>query len=1079
MSASRGTEVDHHALLLEIEVEEMAVQAFRDLALERPATYQHTLVRTLRNLGALRRSANQLEAARDSNLEALPIIRELAAKRPEVYLSEAAIVLNELGSLQHELGELKAAETSYLDAQKIYRELVSNRREVYLPEVAMVLSNLGLLQHHFNEFEAARASFTEALSFIRELAAKQPEVYRLRVAMVLSNLGNLQQDLNELEAARSSELEALQIYRELALKQPEIYRSYVAKALNNQGNLQHDLNELEAAKASKLEALQIYRELASERPEIYRPDVAMVLNNLGSLQHDLNELEAAKANKLAALQICRELASKRPEIYRPNVAMVLNNLGNLQDDLNDLEAAKASKLEALRIYRELAFKRPKAYRPDVAMVLGNLGILQKRLHQLEAAKASYAESLMIYRELALKQPGVYRPEIARTLNNFGILQKTLNEIRAAEVSYAEALEIYESYPDIVTLKEQITTRVNIAELFLEGDFCPGLPERRRAYESLALACRLTEKFRGRFHNEKDRNRVLREASRSFELHMQNCIALWLTGCRDGQPDTSVLAEALWAAEASRSRQLLDRLSLAELTPARLSSEVKAKLEELDRQLEQARRRLEQIYGRGESDPDGSFPTKLMMSGDRGGARRQLEELEKREREVVVKIEREKVALIAQLRKNDPDEVPEPMVEAQDFGRIQALIPTDVPTAFVEYSLGREQSFAFLAFADGQVVPIQLPALRSSEAQALSETWSSGYARAKRRFVRAAKTEDQGERWEAFGNFVRDWQEVQRKVLQQLQDVAVAPIVKALSKFSVKRLVISPHQALHIFPLHACRLEDGRLFGDVFEISYTPSFFLLYRCTERRREGEPRLVLIDDPTRGDLQRQLNFSEAESMAIATQLKGEMQLTHLPGSEATRQSVTAHAESARVLHYSGHAGFNSKDPLKSKLVLHGRALTLGDVFSRVILRNNALTVLNGCESGLLKPDVIDDYHSFTTGFLFAGAPCVITTLWTVPDLPSALIMDEFYARWAQGEAPAAALRTAQEKVRRIRAGVELDEAVNRLTAGLSNAKASARKRDSRKYARLFGESDTPFADPVHWAAFTCNGLGYRRLE
>ena len=110
-----------------------------------------------------------------------------------------------------------------------------------------------------------------------------------------------------------------------------------------------------------------------------------------------------------------------------------------------------------------------------------------------------------------------------------------------------------------------------------------------------------------------------------------------------------------------------------------------------------------------------------------------------------------------------------------------------------------------------------------------------------------------------------------------------------------------------------------------------------------------------------------------------------------------------------------------------------------------------------------------------------CVVTTLWLVPDLPSALIMDEFYAQWVAGATPAAALRDAQKKVRELRKGAELEAAVDRLTVALGSDEAKeGRRRDAHQYVEDFcSGAEQPFADPVHWAAFTCNGLGFRRLE
>ena len=42
------------------------------------------------------------------------------------------------------------------------------------------------------------------------------------------------------------------------------------------------------------------------------------------------------------------------------------------------------------------------------------------------------------------------------------------------------------------------------------------------------------------------------------------------------------------------------------------------------------------------------------------------------------------------------------------------------------------------------------------------------------------------------------------------------------------------QALHLVPLHACRLEDGLCLADRAEVVYTPSLSILHRCAARRR-----------------------------------------------------------------------------------------------------------------------------------------------------------------------------------------------------------------------------------------------------
>ncbi len=57
-------------------------------------------------------------------------------------------------------------------------------------------------------------------------------------------------------------------------------------------------------------------------------------------------------------------------------------------------------------------------------------------------------------------------------------------------------------------------------------------------------------------------------------------------------------------------------------------------------------------------------------------------------------------------------------------------------------------------------------------------------------------------------------------------------------------------------------------------------------------------------------------------------------------------------------------------------------------------------------------------TRGFMYAGVPRVIASLWRVQDRSTARLMEELYrAMWVDGQRPAAALRSAQLAIRQER--------------------------------------------------------------
>ena len=56
-----------------------------------------------------------------------------------------------------------------------------------------------------------------------------------------------------------------------------------------------------------------------------------------------------------------------------------------------------------------------------------------------------------------------------------------------------------------------------------------------------------------------------------------------------------------------------------------------------------------------------------------------------------------------------------------------------------------------------------------------------------------------------------------------------------------------------------------------------------------------------------------------------------------------------------------------------------------------------------------------SLTRGFLYAGVPRVVASLWQVQDRATADLMGRFYrAMWVDGLPPSAALRKAQRQLR-----------------------------------------------------------------
>ena len=101
-------------------------------------------------------------------------------------------------------------------------------------------------------------------------------------------------------------------------------------------------------------------------------------------------------------------------------------------------------------------------------------------------------------------------------------------------------------------------------------------------------------------------------------------------------------------------------------------------------------------------------------------------------------------------------------------------------------------------------------------------------------------------------------------------------------------------------------------------------------------------------------------------------------------------------------------------------GEVITLKEVIYSVARPVNArLAVMSACESGISDyHDLPDEFIGLPAGFLQAGVPRILATLWAIDDRATSLLMVKFYEYLFRGDSgngrvplhPAHALRRAQ---------------------------------------------------------------------
>ncbi len=291
-----------------------------------------------------------------------------------------------------------------------------------------------------------------------------------------------------------------------------------------------------------------------------------------------------------------------------------------------------------------------------------------------------------------------------------------------------------------------------------------------------------------------------------------------------------------------------------------------------------------------------------------------------------------------------------------------------------------------------------------------------------------------------------------------------------------QLILIPHQFLHSFPLHALPLPDqqDKSLLDHFKrgVRYAPSCQLLQLSQQQYRSAFHHLFAIQNPTDD-----LDYTNIEVEAIRTSF---LSFEVLAGEAANEVAIkmNQNLERAHCCHFSCHGYFDPGSPLNSALVLaesvksdslHEQKLedgylTLAEIFG-LNLKQCRLVTLSACETGMIDPlSLSDEYIGLPSGFLYAGSPSVVSSLWTVNDLSTAFLMIKFYDNLQQQAPIAVALNQAQTWLRDI-SGWQLKKWVEDRKIPLSQMLRT-------RWLNRIKDDEQPFQASFYWAAFCAIG-------
>jgi CHAT domain-containing protein/Tfp pilus assembly protein PilF len=936
---------------------------------------------TLNNIGLLHWSMGEMQKALEKYNESLPIRREVSDRSGE------ATTLNNIGVVYDSLGETKKALEKYNEALLLRRAVGDRRGE------ADTLDNIGLVYDSLGETQKALEKYNEALPIFLAVGDRSGE------ATVLSNIGVVYESLGERRKALEKYNEALPILHAVGDRTGE------ASILHNIGAVYRSMGEMQKALEKYNEALPLRRAVGDRSGE------AITLNNIGLVYDSLGERQKALEKYNEALPLRRAVGDRSGE------ATTLNNIGLVYRSLGEMQ-------KALEKYNEaLLLKQAVGDRKGEANTLINIGDLYRLMGETQKALEKHNEALPLMRAVG------YRSGVAATLLCIGIVYLSMGETQKALEKFNEALPLFQLAGD---RNGEAAVLLGIARAEQKrGNL-------NQARQTIEQAIGIIESLRTNIAGQELRASYFASRHEFFVSYIDMLIQM-----HKQNPTAAFDAVALAVSERARARSLLELLKEAR---ADIRQGADSSLLERERSL---RQRLAE---------------RAAAQTDLLNRRHTPEQAEAAAKEIAsITIEYEE--LKAQIRARSPRYAALTQPQPLNLTEIQQQV-LDPDTLLLEYSLGENASYLFVVSQTSITSHLLSKRAEIEEAtRRLRELLTAPQPR----------PGDTEAKYRARVKEAREGYWTQAAELSRLLLGPVASQLgkKRLAIVADGALQYIPFAAL---PAPSTGNDGGRNSGaepqplfvehEIVSLPSASTLATLRLETAGRKSAEKSLAVLADPvfTDDDTRVRRNVGKAgakektgsadsnETDVVFQQMTRSGRETGVIGGEggfgrllSTRREAAAISAFVpeherlqaldfeasrttalrpelgeyRIVHFATHGMLNNIHPELSGIVLslvdnEGQPqdgfLRLQDIYNLKL--SAELVVLSACQTGLGKEIKGEGLIGLTRGFMYAGAPRVVASLWKVDDRATSELMKRFYQGMLGPEAlkPAGALRQAQ---------------------------------------------------------------------
>lgn len=508
-----------------------------------------------------------------------------------------------------------------------------------------------------------------------------------------------------------------------------------------------------------------------------------------------------------------------------------------------------------------------------------------------------------------------------------------------------------------------------------------------ALENYKKAVEVIETVRGGLPSREYKSGFLKVKIEVYESFINLLVKL-----HQKNPSKGYDREAFYFTEKSKARVFLDELQEAQIDlKVHLSDDLKEKEKSILKEISQIQIRLR--------DP--------ALSPDK---RQQL--LTKLDEE-----ENKYKGLIIRIKKENPDYANLIYPQPHGYEQIKEKL-LDNETALIEYLIGEEYAFAFLATSDDLFIS-HLP--DSKSLKSLVNNYLS--------FLTLKET---GEFKSISGG-------------KRLFKVLIGPFTAQLEE-NIKKIIIVPDGNLNFLPFETLIQEKNSQFLiQDYDISYAPSASALANILERKSptKRDKDLLIVANPRPhqpnkfvsflSDFLKSLSlkrdqesdeiiydfpnlpYADKEAKAIAKFFDSDRKMLLTREAAEERRFKKLELSEFRILHFATHGVIDNDEWWRSALIflpdkdlLEDGSLQPREIYDLKL--NSDLVVLSACQTGKGKLEKGEGVMGLVKAFLNTGSKSVIASLWNINDKSTAQFMKYFYQYIIEGKPKAQALRLAK---------------------------------------------------------------------